>query len=144
MRLAEAGRYGRFWWLRISAEGGQGPDRRIVLLGSHLRLSPGRAGGARTPDPDYGPEIAAPARDAISAVIAAQPADSGHTAGMRSLPTDEAVRSAAQRLRADLAAAGLGRAVAVYYTAPAFAGLTFSNLGRNPADEITADDLLAV
>jgi hypothetical protein len=144
MRLADAGRYGRFWWLQINAEGGQGPDRRVVLLGSHLRLSPGRAGHAWTPDPDYGPEIAAPARDAISGVFAAQPADSGHTVGMRSLPTDEAVRSAAQRLRADLTAAGLGRAVAVYYTSPAFAGLTFSNLGRNPADEITADDLLAV
>ncbi len=91
-----------------------------------------------------GPESATPMRAAISGVIAAQPAVSGHTAGMRSLPTDEAVRAAAQRLHADLTAGGLGRAVAVYYTAPAFAGMTFSNLGRNPADEITADDLLAV
>jgi Family of unknown function (DUF6308) len=63
---------------------------------------------------------------------------------MRSLPTDGAVRAAAVRLRADLAADGLGRAVATYFTAQAFAGMTFSNLGRNPPDEITTDDLLAV
>jgi hypothetical protein len=63
---------------------------------------------------------------------------------MRSLPTDEAVRAAAQRLRADLTAQGLGQAIAVYYTDAAFAGMTFSNLGRNPPGEITADDLLAV
>jgi hypothetical protein len=63
---------------------------------------------------------------------------------MHSLPTDDAVRAAAGRLRADLAAGGLGQAVASYFTAPAFAGMTFSNLGRNPPDEITSDDLLAV
>jgi Family of unknown function (DUF6308) len=63
---------------------------------------------------------------------------------MRSLPTDGAVRAAAARLRADLAADGLGTAVAAYFTAQAFAGMTFSNLGRNPPDEITSDDLLAV
>ncbi len=63
---------------------------------------------------------------------------------MRLLPSDDAVRAAAFRLRADLAADGLGRAVEVYFTAPAFAGMTFSNLGRNPPDEITPDDLLAV
>jgi|HubBroStandDraft_5_1064220.scaffolds.fasta_scaffold13752_3 hypothetical protein len=144
MRLADAGRYGRFWWIRISAGPGHGRDRAIMLLGSHLRLSPGRPGAARAASPVRGPEITAPARAAISGIIAAQPADSGHTAGMRSLPTDEAVRAAAQRLRADLTADGLGRAVAAYYTTPAFAGMTFSNLGRNPADEITSDDLLAV
>jgi hypothetical protein len=63
---------------------------------------------------------------------------------MRSLPTDDAVRAAARRLEADLAADGLGRAVAAYFTAPAFAGMTFSDLGCNPPGEITADDLLAV
>src|ERR1700733_13399711 len=68
----------------------------------------------------------------------------GHTVAMRSLPTDGAVRAAAARLRANLAADGLGTAVAAYFTAQAFAGLTFSNPGRNPPDEITSDDLLAV
>jgi hypothetical protein len=63
---------------------------------------------------------------------------------MRSLRTDDAVRAAARRLGADLSAEGLSEAVAAYFTAPAFAGMTFSNLGRNPRDEITADDLLAV
>ncbi len=63
---------------------------------------------------------------------------------MRSLRSDDAVRAAADRLRADLVAEGLGRAVEAYFTASAFAGMTFSDLGRNPPDEITADDLLAV
>jgi hypothetical protein len=63
---------------------------------------------------------------------------------MRFLRSDDAVRAAARRLEADLSAPGLGKAVAAYYTDPAFAGMTFSNLGRNPRDEITADDLLAV
>jgi Family of unknown function (DUF6308) len=63
---------------------------------------------------------------------------------MRSLPTDEAVRAAAGRLRADLAEDGLGAAVASYFSEPAFAGMTFSDLGRNPPGEITPDDLLAV
>ncbi len=63
---------------------------------------------------------------------------------MRSLPTDEAVRAAAGRLRAGLVAPGLGRAVAAYFAEPEFAGMTFADLGRNPPDEITPDDLLAV
>jgi hypothetical protein len=63
---------------------------------------------------------------------------------MSSLPTDEAVRASARRLRTDLTAAGLDRAIAAYYTEPEFAGMTFSDLGRNPPDEITSDDLLAV
>jgi hypothetical protein len=63
---------------------------------------------------------------------------------MSSLPTDEAVRASARRLRSDLTAAGLDRAIAAYYTEPEFAGMTFSDLGRNPPDEIIADDLLAV
>jgi Family of unknown function (DUF6308) len=63
---------------------------------------------------------------------------------MRSLPTDDAVRAAASRLRTGLSAPGLAAAVVAYYTDPGFAGMTFSNLGRNPPSEITADDLLAV
>jgi len=63
---------------------------------------------------------------------------------MGSLPTDDAVRAAARRLRDGLAAPGLDRAVDAYFGEPEFAGMTFSDLGRNPPDEITADDLLAV
>jgi hypothetical protein len=63
---------------------------------------------------------------------------------MASLPTDEAVRASARRLRSDLTAAGLDRAIATYFSEPEFAGMTFSDLGRNPPDEIIADDLLAV
>ena len=63
---------------------------------------------------------------------------------MGSLPTDDAVRAAARRLRAGLAAPGLREAVAAYFSEPDFAGMTFSDLGRNPPNEITADDLLAV
>jgi hypothetical protein len=63
---------------------------------------------------------------------------------MGSLPTDEAVYAAARRLRSDLTAAGLDRAIAAYFSEPEFAGMTFSDLGRNPPDAITADDLLAV
>jgi hypothetical protein len=63
---------------------------------------------------------------------------------MGSLPTDEAVRAAARRLRSDLTADGLDRAIAGYFSEPEFAGSTFSDLGRNPPDEIIADDLLAV
>jgi len=63
---------------------------------------------------------------------------------MASLPTDDAVRAAARRLRAGLAVPGLDRAVAAYFCEPDFAGMTFSDLGRNPPDEIITDDLLAV
>jgi hypothetical protein len=63
---------------------------------------------------------------------------------MGSLPTDEAVRASARRLRSDLTAAGVDRAIATYFSEPEFAGMTFSDLGRNPPDEIIADDLLAV
>jgi len=54
------------------------------------------------------------------------------------------VRSAARRLRANLVAPGLRQAVTAYFQNPGFAGMTFSDLGRNPAGEIVADDLLAV
>jgi Family of unknown function (DUF6308) len=63
---------------------------------------------------------------------------------MRLLPTDDAVHAAARRLRTDLTAGGLDRAVTAYFTEPNFAGMTFSDLGRNPPGEIIADDLLAV
>ncbi len=63
---------------------------------------------------------------------------------MTLLPTDDAVHAAARRLRTDLTAGGLDRAVAAYFSDPNFAGMTFSDLGRNPPGEITADDLLAV
>jgi hypothetical protein len=63
---------------------------------------------------------------------------------MGSLPTDEAVHASAHRLRSDLTAAGLDRAIAAYYSEPEFAGMMFSDLGRNPPDEIITDDLLAV
>src|SRR5258708_2646824 len=63
---------------------------------------------------------------------------------MGSLPTDDAVRAAARRLRTGLTAAGLDRAIAAYFSEPGFAGMTFSDLGRNPPGEIVADDLLAV
>jgi Family of unknown function (DUF6308) len=63
---------------------------------------------------------------------------------MGSLPNDEAVRASARRLRSDLTAAGLDRAIAAYFSEPEFAGMTFSDLGRNPPDEIIAVDLLAV
>jgi hypothetical protein len=35
LRLSGAGRYGRFWWLRIDGSQGVG----VILLGSHLRLN---------------------------------------------------------------------------------------------------------
>jgi Family of unknown function (DUF6308) len=63
---------------------------------------------------------------------------------MHSLRTDDAVHAAARRLRADLTAPGLDRAVATYFREPGFAGMTFSDLGRNPPGEIITDDLLAV
>src|SRR5258708_30892300 len=63
---------------------------------------------------------------------------------MGSLPTDDAVRAAARRLRTGLTAAGLDRAIAAYFSEPGFAGMTFSDLGRNPPGEIVADDLLPV
>jgi len=63
---------------------------------------------------------------------------------MRSLPTDDAVRAAARRIRANLTTPGLDRAVAAYFSEPDFAGMTFSDLGRNPPEQIVTDDLLAV
>jgi transposase len=63
---------------------------------------------------------------------------------MLSLPTDQAVHSAARRLRASLVTPGLRQAVAAYFSGSEFAGMTFSELGINPPGQIVADDLLAV
>lgn len=73
-----------------------------------------------------------------------EPPAAAHTSSMLTLPSDHVVEAAAGRLRASLAAPGLGRAVAAYFAEPEFAGLTFTDLGRNPPGEITPDDLLAV
>lgn len=63
---------------------------------------------------------------------------------MHSLPTESTIHSATRRLRASLVTPGLDRAVAAYFREPSFAGMTFSDLGQNPPQEIIADDLLAV
>lgn len=63
---------------------------------------------------------------------------------MHSLPTESTIHSATRRLRASLATPGLDLAVAAYFREPSFAGMTFSDLGQNPPQEIIADDLLAV
>ncbi len=47
-RLADSGRYGRFWWL--SSRTGAPP--RAVLLGHHLRLAPTEDGRRRGQSPD--------------------------------------------------------------------------------------------
>jgi hypothetical protein len=44
LRLAGAGRYGRFWWIEVVSDGAAAGEK-VVLLGSHLRLTP--AGGGR-------------------------------------------------------------------------------------------------
>lgn len=43
-RLAAAGRYGRFWWIRLIVGG-----RSVTVAGSHLRVTPLRDGGADGP-----------------------------------------------------------------------------------------------
>jgi hypothetical protein len=48
LQLDAAGRYGRFWWIQVKGE--TGPGEKIVLLGSHLHLSPGSAGYRRRLD----------------------------------------------------------------------------------------------
>jgi len=64
---------------------------------------------------------------------------------MGALRGRDAVRHAAGRLRDTLAMPGLGPALAAYFDpAEDFPGMSFSSLGRNPAGEVTADDLLAV
>jgi hypothetical protein len=43
LRLGAVGRYGRFWWIEIVTDGAARGEK-VVLLGSHLQLTP--AGGA--------------------------------------------------------------------------------------------------
>ena len=52
LRLAAAGRYGKFWWVEIAA-GSAARGEKVVLLGSHLRLIPasGGPGWAEAPRP---------------------------------------------------------------------------------------------
>lgn len=58
---------------------------------------------------------------------------------------DAMTQNAKERLSADLATPGLREAVALYFDPRhPFAGQMFDSLGRNPADVITSDDLLAV
>src|SRR5262245_36382551 len=63
---------------------------------------------------------------------------------MLTLASDKAVDAAVARLRASLIAPGVREAVTAYFAEPAFAGVMFTHLGRNPPDEIVPDDLLAV
>jgi len=59
----------------------------------------------------------------------------------RPVPAAAGVR----RLRHSLRAGGLARAVAAYFSPEEdFAGLSFTCLGSNPRDAVTASDLLAV
>jgi hypothetical protein len=46
LRLDAAGRYGRFWWIEIVSDGAA-VGEKVVLLGSHLRLTP--TGGGHDP-----------------------------------------------------------------------------------------------
>jgi len=52
LRLDAAGRYGRFWWIEIVSDGAARGEK-VVLLGSHLRLTPagGGHGWAAAPRP---------------------------------------------------------------------------------------------
>jgi hypothetical protein len=43
LRLAAAGRYGKFWWIEIAA-GSAARAEKVVLLGSHLQLIPASGG----------------------------------------------------------------------------------------------------
>src|SRR6185437_6433933 len=59
------------------------------------------------------------------------------------LPVNNAVPGAVRRLRHSLRAGGLAGAVAAYFTPEEdFAGLSFTCLGSNPRDAVTASDLL--
>jgi hypothetical protein len=65
--------------------------------------------------------------------------------GMASLPVNDAVPGAAQRLRSSLRVPGMADAVAAYFRPEEdFAGLSFTCLGSNPRDSVTPGDLLAV
>ena len=61
------------------------------------------------------------------------------------LPVNDAVPGAVRHLRQSLRVPGLARAVAAYFRPEEhFAGLSFTCLGSNPRDAVTASDLLAV
>ena len=60
-------------------------------------------------------------------------------------PDIDLIRESARGLRDSLVEPGLDRAVAAYFDpAGGFAGMTFTSLGSNPRDQVTAADLLAV
>src|SRR5690242_21207395 len=62
-----------------------------------------------------------------------------------SLPVNDAVPGAVRQLRESLRVGGLAGAVAAYFRPEEdFAGLSFTCLGTNPRDAVTASDLLAV
>ena len=62
-----------------------------------------------------------------------------------SLPVNDAVPGAVRQLRQSLRVGGLAGAVAAYFRPEEdFAGLSFTCLGSNPRDAVTASDLLAV
>jgi len=64
---------------------------------------------------------------------------------MTFLPVNDSLPAAVQRLSQGLDVPGLASALAVYFSpGSGLAGRTFSFLGSNPRDAITADDLLAV
>jgi hypothetical protein len=50
LRLDAAGRYGRFWWIEIVSDGAAAGEK-VVLLGSHLRLTPAGGGHAAAAAP---------------------------------------------------------------------------------------------
>jgi hypothetical protein len=52
LRLAAAGRYGKFWWIEIATESAARVEK-VVLLGSHLQLIP--AGGGHGPSASWAP-----------------------------------------------------------------------------------------
>ena len=61
------------------------------------------------------------------------------------LPVNDAVPGAVRQLRRSLRVSGLAGAVAAYFSPEEdFAGLSFTCLGSNPRDAVTASDLLAV
>ena len=54
LRLAAAGRYGKFWWIEIVTEGAACAEK-VVLLGNQLRLTPaGRGHGSEAAPPPGG------------------------------------------------------------------------------------------
>ena len=50
LRLGAAGRYGKFWWIEVVSDGAACAEK-VVLLGSHLRLTPAGRGHGWAPVP---------------------------------------------------------------------------------------------